>query len=229
MTLYETIFARRTVRKMDPQPLDTETLDKVQAVLDGAEHLDGQTSRYEIVDNTVVGGGAPHYILAYCDANSAAYADVGFVLQKADLYLQSIGLGGWWLGMKKAEGGAQDFCIMLGFGKPQTPARKGEQEFKRLPLETVSDADNAVARAMRLAPSAVNSQPWEFHFGANMVTIKLHGRGAMRAVLKKRLNKIDLGIVTRYAQVALLEENREIQSMRPVEEGKSFRIEIAYK
>lgn len=162
MTLYETIFVRRQVRKFNGTPLDKQTPQNILAYVSDTEQIAGQQARFEIVSAEAVNGGsASHYLLSYCEDNSAAYANVGYVLQKADLYIQSIGLGsGWFMGVQPKEK-SENHCITLAFGNTDIPMRNGADEFKRLSIDIISPIDNAVARAVRLAPSAMNSQPWK--------------------------------------------------------------------
>jgi nitroreductase len=228
MTLYEAIFIRRSVKKYDMTPLAHELVEDIKQYIAGIKQLDGQHAQFEIVPADMVhSASVPHYILAYCEENDAAHVNAGYVLQKIDLYIQSTGLGSWWIGMQKPKNKKKNFCILLGFGKTNIGQRKGEQDFDRLPVNEISDADNAIAKAARLAPSAVNSQPWKLHFENGKVIIKYFGRGPLKIFLKK-LNKIDLGIVTRHVEVALLNEGREIKSITPKGAGKEFEIEIIY-
>lgn len=229
MTLYETIFVRRSVRQYDPAPLDSETLNNIQSFLDETKQIDGQKARFKIVSNKEASINHPHAILAYCDESTAAYINVGYVLEKADLYLQSIGLGSLWLGMAKPKDDKQNFCIMLAFGRTSVPIRNSVEEFNRLPLSEVSDSDSVVAKTARLAPSAVNSQPWKLHFEDGSVTIRYSGRGMMKLILKNRLNKIDLGICTRLVVEALKNEGKHIKAIIPKATGKELEIEVKYE
>ncbi|MDR3072292.1 MAG: hypothetical protein LBU41_02245 [Clostridiales Family XIII bacterium] len=230
MTLYETIFVRRAVRKFDSSPLDTATIESVKKLITDTPQLAGQSARFEIVSGDKVHGGAPapHYLLAYCEENDSAYANVGYIVQNVDLYLQSIGLGSVWLGMAKPNEPEQNYCILLAFGKTDVPLRKSAEEFTRLPMSDVSDTDNAIAKAARLAPSAMNSQPWKLHFENGKIVIQYFGRGLMKLMLRKKLNKIDLGIITRHVEVALQKEGKTIRSITPKKVGKSFEIEVTY-
>lgn len=230
MTIFGTMFTRRAVRKYDPTPLDENTLTGIKTYLNSIKQLDGQAARFEILTGDRVGdNSAPHYITAYCDENAAAYINVGYVLEKADLYLQSTGLGSLWLGMAKPKENNQDFCIMLAFGRTYVPQRKSESEFNRLPLSEISDSDSDVAKAARLAPSAVNSQPWKLHVADGTVTIRYFGRGMMKLILKNRLNKIDLGICTRFVVEALRHEGKNIESIILKTTGKTPEIEVKYE
>ena len=230
MTLYETIFARRSVRKYDMTPLDDAALAEIRAFIDATEQLDGQSVRLEIVAaDKVKNDTAPHYVLAYCAANDRAYMNVGYVLQNVDLYLQSKGYGSLWLGMAKPNASSDDFCITLAFGNTDVPPRADVRDFKRLAIGEISNIDNAVTQAARLAPSAVNSQPWKLEFTDEKVAIRYFGRGITKLVLKNKLSKIDLGIATRHVVVALRNVGKTVGTITPIIDAKGFAIEVAYR
>ena len=230
MTLYETIFKRRAVRKYDMTSLDEKVLNDICEFITGTKQIPGQNARFEIVSSDKVkGAAAPHYILSFCMPGDAAYANVGYVLEKADLYIQSQGLGSLWLGMGNPKEKEDDFCIMLAFGKSDVPLRASEQEFNRLPLNEISNSDNKAAQTARLAPSACNSQPWKLFFENGRVTVRYFGRGLMKKILKAKMNKIDMGIMTRHIVTALENEGKGIKSITPKTSGKDFEIEIIYE
>ena len=229
MTLYETMFKRRSVRSYDKTPLSESTLNEVKAYLATIPQLSGTNVRLEVVPGDKVKDKlAAHYIVAYCKKNFAEYINVGYTLQQADLYLQSIGLGSLWLGMTGTVGGNEDYAIMMAFGKTDVPMRNGEEDFKRLPLSEMSNQNTHIAHAARVAPSAVNSQPWNIHFEQNEVTVNYFGRGVLKAILKRSKSKIDLGIVTKHIETALLNEGKTITSITPVGDDKHFLVEIRY-
>ena len=232
MTLHETIFTRRSVRKYDMTPLGAEVLDDVKKYLSGIKQLNGQKTWFEIVPSDAASNNkAPHYIIAYCKPTAAEYINVGYTLQMADLYLQSKGFGSLWLGGASPKGDLKtnECCVMMAFGKTDVPKRKNATEFKRLPIDEISNQDNKVARAARVAPSSWNSQPWKLFFKDNSVTVEYFGRGMLKAFLKKKLNKIDIGIVTRYIELALQQEGKEITSISINADSKKPNVMIAYK
>ena len=229
MTLYETIFLRRAVRKYNMAALDASVIADIRGFIDNITQMEGQSARFEIVEADKVNNSmAPHYILAYCEETDSALANVGFCLQAVDLYIQSIGLGSLWLGMAKPNSNEANYCIMLAFGATDVPLRKDDSEFDRVPLSKICGEDNKVSRAVRLAPSAINTQPWKLEFQPGKVFLEYFGRGAMKLIVKKKLAKIDLGIATRHAAIALEHEGRTVQSVKPVTGGKAFGIEVAY-
>lgn len=230
MTLYETIYQRRQIRKFSETRLDQQTLNLIREFLEQTECLSGQQGRFEIVPADRVNGnqGAPYYILSYCESNAAAYANVGYMLQKADLYIQSLGLGSGWFMSAKPKDGSTDFCIALAFGKTDIPLRKSISEFKRCAVTEISSQKNAVAEAVRLAPSSLNSQPWKLRFEQGKLTIEDAGHGIKRVILKNKLNKIDVGIAARHAVLALEQDGKTIVGAVPKETNKKFEIEISY-
>lgn len=229
MTLYETIFARRSVRKYDMTPLDDETLNLIKTFVSETEQLEGQTARFEFVTaDKVSGTPAPHYILSYCQPHDKAYANVGYVLEKADLFIQSLGLGSVWLGMAKPLKPEDDYCILLAFGRSGEPFRKNETDFNRLPLSEISNEENDIAKAARLAPSAVNTQPWKLGFSKDRVTISYFGRGLMKRILKGKMSKVDVGIVSRHVVTALLDRGSRVTRVLPRMNDGVLEIVIDY-
>lgn len=229
MTLYDAISVRRQVRQYSPEPLDPHILSSILAFAQKAEQMEGQWVKLRLAAaGEAEGGPAPHYLFSWCEATAAAYANAGYVLQKADLHLQSLGLGsGWFMSVKPREGRG-NFCIALAFGRTGTPLRRGPEEFKRLPLRAISDGDGPAARAVRLAPSSLNSQPWQLSFEPGRLILHDRGRDFRRFILKNKLNRIDLGIAARHAVLALEQEGKHTLSVIPKMEGENFTIEITY-
>lgn len=230
-TLYETIFIRRQVRNYLGGSIGDGILNGISKCAAEAEQLTGQHGAFKLVSAAEVSAnhGASHFLLGYCDSTFAAYANVGFVLQKVDLYVQSIGLGSGWFMDIKPIADAERFCIALAIGKADVPLRKDEAQFKRRPLTAICDRDSVTAQAVRLAPSSMNSQPWKLEQMPGMVVIRDVGRGVSRLILKNKLNKIDTGIAARHAVLALEHQGKEIEAVIPKTENDSFSIEILYQ
>lgn len=231
MTLYETIFIRRQVRNYRNSQVPEESLERILACVSETEQLTGQHADFKLLPAKEVAAdqGASHYLLAYCDSSPAAFANVGFILQNIDLYVQNTGLGsGYFMNIKPKKDSAR-FCIALAIGKTDTPARISETEFKRKSLNHTSTEDNAVSRAVRLAPSSLNSQPWKLNFEPGKVILTDAGTGISRLILKNKLNKIDIGIAARHAVLALSHDGKKIISAVPKSDSNKFRIEITYR
>ncbi|MDR2610312.1 MAG: hypothetical protein LBC58_02525 [Clostridiales Family XIII bacterium] len=229
MTLYETIFTRRSVRKFDMNSLDETYLAEIQEALDAAPQLPWQSASFEIVyANELRGGFGPYAILAYADDNDGAKLNIGYTLQHMDLYLQSKGYGSIWCGAASPKDPGDDYRILLNFGKTNVPPRAGENDFKRKKITDISNEDNAIARAARLAPSAVNLQPWKLNFSDGKVTVISNVRGFGRLIPGK-LHMFDLGIVLKHVELAIKHEGKTIKSITPTKEGGALAVEVAYR
>lgn len=222
--MFETIFKRRSVRKYDPAQIAEEELKKIKEYLLSLSPLDGCSARFEIVvKDAVLDKMAPHYILAYAENDDKNLINIGYILENVDLFLQKNGYGACWLGMVKPSEKEEDYVICLAFGKTQTPLRSGEKDFSRLPVAKISNSSSEIVKAIRLAPSAVNSQPWYIKEDEGSLQIEYTGRGLMKALLK-RFNKIDLGIALCHALISLSHYGKIVKKI----EIENLKIKIEY-
>jgi nitroreductase len=229
MSAYDTIFLRRSVRKYEIAPLTGAELAKVQSVLDSAPQMPGQSARFELVNaDKVKGLSAPHAVLAHAPADSAALANIGYTLQTLDLYLQENGFGSLWMGMARPLAPAPDYRVLLAFGKTDVPLRRAESEFKRKKISDVSNEENAIARAARLAPSAVNFQPWKLEFAPGKVAVQF-APGLVGKLVASKFQQIDLGICLKHAVLALEHEGKIVTGIAPQGGGKTFAVVVEYE
>jgi nitroreductase len=228
MSFYETIYTRRSVRQYDQSPLTAAELLDVETALNNTKQLPGQTGRFVLANaDQLKGASAPHAILAHGEDTAIAMCNLGYVLASLDLQMQSSGLGSIIMGRAKPINPAPDYRILLAFGKTDVPLRKGESDFKRKSVLEISNEDNAIARTARLAPSAVNFQPWKLHFSPGKVTVKSDGRGIGKLLMSK-MQKIDLGIILKYVELALENEGKTVRSVTPTSDGKGFAVDVVY-
>jgi hypothetical protein len=93
-----------------------------------------------------------------------------------------------------------EFVIMLAFGKPMEPLhRAGISEFKRDSFERISDVEGCedLLEPARLAPSAMNKQPWLFTGNANAIHVHCD-----RSPMFEKWNKIGVGAALCHAWLA---------------------------
>jgi nitroreductase len=224
--LYDAIFCRRSVRKYQQDALSQTQLDEIQAALDASTQISGQEARFEIVDKSEFKlASSPYAIFAHCADNDAALCNIGYTLQTMDLYLQGIGLGSLWNGTARPATPRKDYRIMLNFGKTDVPRRNGAADFKRKPVLEISNEGNAVAEAARLAPSAVNFQPWHLEFSSGEVLVS-RVPGGITMLLSSKFQPIDLGIVVKHIVLAFEHDGKAVRSIEPVGSGKSFAVKV---
>lgn len=159
--------------------------------------------------------GANHYLVAVCKKGDYDFENLGFLFEKVVLYCTSLGLGTVWLGgtfnkgnFAKAvklkedellpivspvgiEGGKKSILGAL-FSKKNGPQRKDfAQLFFNEKFDTPLTYEDAkeygeVLEMVRLAPSAVNKQPWRILKEGNNYHFYSEG--------KSEMSRIDMGI-----------------------------------
>ena len=85
------------------------------------------------------------------------------------------------------------FVIMLAFGYPKgDQLRHDLKDFKRKTLEQIADQADHRLEPARLAPSAINSQPWYF----------THEGDSIHVYCSKKGSRLDAGIALAHLYVA---------------------------
>lgn len=207
--MQEMIYRRKSVRSYTDAPIEENVINEIMVFIEKAKPLYPEIrikvsvkERDEIKCVLPLKWIPKQCIVIYSEDKPNAYENVGFVFQQLDLYLQSRGIGSCWLGLgrvKNAENNenGMKFIIMLAIGYPKENFRASLQEFKRKVLDEISDMADARLEPARLAPSAVNSQPWYFVHGKDVI----HAYCAHNKMLRN-MNKIDVGIALAHLYVA---------------------------
>ena len=202
MTLNEMIYHRKSCRSFTGQPVDSETIEKILSFEMKPLYPEIKV-RMDIVSRNQVKcicpWTTPQLIAIYSEESEGHLENIGFLFQQMDLYLQTLGLGVCWLGMGRmnpktttvVEG--MKFVIMLAFGHPRgDQLRHDLKGFKRKSLAQIADTPDPRLEPARLAPSAVNSQPWYFTHEGD--TIHVH--------CAKTGYRLDAGIALAHLSVA---------------------------
>jgi nitroreductase len=214
-TLYETIFKRKSIRNYDLTPLDQNMLDNISTQLNNLEPLyEDIKTEFKIIGTDDVKRRmmkkAPYYIAIFSEVKEGYLTNVGFMLQQMDLFLSASGIGTCWQGIPKPkkeelESSNLEFIILIAFGKPNEPVyRTNVSEFKRKPLKEINDfkGSNELLEAVRLAPSATNSQPWFLKGDDNLIHIYAIKPGFVRGLVAKKYIPIDVGIAFYHLKLA---------------------------
>ena len=217
--LLSAVYKRKSVRKFSGK-LTQEELATVEEYLRQAKPLLPDVKmEFQIVPcaETNCKFNAEYCLLVYSQEANLWLANVGYLLEQWDLYLATKNIGVCWYGMGKVEEVEKNglkYAIMLAFGKTDEEFRKETEEFKRKDVEEIWQPNNSdlaksnVAEIARLAPSAVNSQPWKVIEQGNTLTV-FREKGKMPIlsnVLFKHWNKVDIGIFLAFLDVALESE-----------------------
>ena len=144
---------------------------------------------------------APYYLALFSEKKDSYLENIGFVFQQVSLYLQSIGIGSCWVGLGSIKKKNPEFVILIAFGKSEKMTRNLE-DFKRKSLDDISDSADERLMPARLAPSAVNSQPWYFKHTDNGFDVYQTKLNIVKRQFLKKWNPIDVGIALAHMYVA---------------------------
>lgn len=221
---YDTMFKRKSIRKYDMNSLDDKTLSDAKSFIKEIKPLvSGIKTDMQVISQNDVKSfmsiKAPHYVVVFSENKDGYLTNIGFMLQQLDLYLSANGLGACWQGMAKpakdiVSKSELEFVIMLAFGKPaESLYRSDRSEFKRNSIETIRDkADfDDLLEAVRIAPSATNSQPWYFHIEGNKLYANCIKLNPIKALIMEKMNKIDMGIGLCHLSIAAKHLGKELK------------------
>ena len=202
MTLKEMIYKRKSCRSFTNIPVDAATIETIRAFPMKALYPNIKV-HWDIIPRNQVKcicpWTTPQLITIYSEEADGYLENIGFLFQQMDLYLQTLGLGVCWLGMGRmnpktttaVEG--MKFVIMLAFGHPKgDQLRHDLKGFKRKPMEQITDMPDPRLEPARLAPSAVNSQPWYF----------AHEGDTIHVYCSKKGSRLDAGIALAHLYVS---------------------------
>lgn len=227
---YEAIFKRKSVRKYQDDPITVAELDEINDLISNPKklydvdmniHLVEDGNNFSEILKGVIGSYgkiiAPHYLVATSEIKEGYLENIGFVLEDIVLKMTEMGLGTCYIGglydkkrikkIIKIKDSHQP-VIVVAFGYP-----KDEMDYikliigskKRMDLEKICYGDydtiwRFIMDAVRLSPSAMNSQPWRFY--KNKSLIDMYIRKSKNIFHMIEMNRIDAGIALQHLNIA---------------------------
>ncbi len=212
-TLSDMIPRRRSVRSYLPEAVDEATLADIRAFMEGLTPLFPEAAPVARIIPTKEAAllqkwRNPQFFAFYAPNTDEGLINVGFMYQQLDLYMQSRGLGACWVGLgtpvdtihRVPEG--MKLAVMMAFGHPDdVPERSTDADFKRRRMADVTDIPDEHLEAVRLAPSATNSQPWSFLHEGGTLHVFREKLSLLKARTHGRMNLIDMGIALAHLYV----------------------------
>ena len=206
--LYQAIFHRKSVRKYSIQELSQRTLQKIEDFWEQTEQIDPEepvimrilpASHIEM--RVGMSYHALYYIAVYAADTEKGLMNAGFRLQQMDLWLSAHGLGSCWLHMMTpdqenamADGMPCQITMSIGYSAEELH-RSGSAEFKRKKSDQITNGGDydTEMEAVRIAPSATNSQLWYFEqTGSKIRAYRL--RDTQGGEAYRKLHEMDMGI-----------------------------------
>lgn len=207
MSLFDSISKRKSCRKYTAKPLSGERLEEIKMALNTFKPLyPGTSLNYRFTTKTkgMFHVKAPHYLIISGQDRVGEQENAGFIGQQLMLWLNSHELGGVWLGASKdaTKSYNSSDIIVLAFGKPDGSPHRTMSEFKRKPVSDITNIpNNECMKAVHLAPSGMNIQPWYFE-KINGKLLVYCQRLKPPMSLAYKLTRVDMGIALCHYAVA---------------------------
>ncbi len=215
--LYDMIFKRKSMRKFDETlALTEDELKKIQQKTEKLIPLVHDIKiRFEIVKRADTTAKRGEYCLQlYSEKKPLYLLNAGYLLEQMDLFLASYEIGACWYALakpKETQLDGLDYVIMLAFGKScPEDFRKKVSDFKRKSREEIwqGEFNSDVIQAVRLAPSACNTQPWRIASSSDRIKVCRNTKikSFIPAAKLPYYNSIDMGICLCFLEIAMIEK-----------------------
>lgn len=208
------IFKRKSIRKFDETLILTknelrEVKQKIKKLIPLVNDI---KVKFKIIERTNTTAKRGEYCLSmYSEKKPFYLLNAGYMMEQIDLFLTSREIGVCWYALAKVKDvqlDDLDYVIMLALGKSRKEDfRKEVSEFKRKDKVEIwkGDFDPSVIEAVRLAPSACNTQPWRIVSSSNW--IKVYRNTMIKSFIPNSklpyYNSIDMGICLCFLEIAL--------------------------
>ena len=149
MTLYDSIFQRRSFSSFIQEPLDASVIDGLVDFLSDSvapiDDIDWNFDTLPYIDMVRIaerepGIRAPHYLVLRAERKEGCLQNCGYLGERAVLYLTSLGIGTHWLGSVTIGEDFPDtlpYVIAIAFGRSEEAFRSASdlQKLTRFPMK----------------------------------------------------------------------------------------------
>ena len=203
MDLKAQIYKRKSCRKYQDGEID---LSAIEEFLSNVNPLISEIDySYDILTQDEVSSkmmwSAPYYLAIYSDKKENYGVNIGFIFEQVSLFMQSLDIGNCWVGMGSPKNEKTGFVILIAFGKSNDFTRDISQ-FKRKNLSEIADVNDERLEPARLAPSAINMQPWYFKQSDEGFDVFKIKHNFVKRKIVARWNDIDVGIALAHLYVS---------------------------
>ncbi len=222
MTLYEAIFRRKSVRKYRNEEIDEKILKQIEQF--GADAIGIRSDiriKWKIfrpTDKKLKGlfqVKAPYYVALYSEICEDYRKNAGCLMEQLSLYLHTRGIGSCYQGgtvLLDDDEQELELVMIMAFGRPAEALEREVEDFRRLELRklvkaygNIGKAQRKLLEAARLAPSAMNLQPWHFVVTDNRIHMFVKRPGRIGYQKQLDMNLFDAGIMLAHMLIAIEE------------------------
>jgi len=222
--LSQMIYKRKSVRSYSKKPVEIFDNNTDLMKYFNIHPLDENIRvNIKILRNNEVKNKRSDYCIAFYSEEKPHYLEnIGFIGQQLELELQSIGLGTCWWGMKKPNKNFKNLdglnCIItMTVGYPlKNEERKYPDGFLRktvkdilINCEVPQPLDNLI-EAARIAPSAVNLQPWLIEKTGSKYNFYIRAPKNLIERMISSMRVMDIGIAMAHMYVQAKADNLNV-------------------
>ncbi|MCI8275766.1 MAG: nitroreductase [Lachnospiraceae bacterium] len=233
MDLYEAVYNRKSVRRYKMELLPQEFFRNLRKFEQGLQpfvpELHYSVEFINAMDKEARVRGlfhvkAPYYMVFFSEPGKYAMVNAGYLLEQIVLYMTGHGVGTCYQGSAKAVGlsgpAGMEPVMVVAFGYADERLHRESFRAKRLPLkdlcvfkEDSTEETRLMLQAARLAPSALNRQPWRFIVYQNRIHIFSKKEPVSLRTKESRIG-FDMGIMLFHVTLAAEECWRDIEFAR---------------
>lgn len=186
---------------------------------------------------------APHYIVVTSDKKEGYLENCGFAIESIVISLTCMGIGTCFIGnginkqlLKNIIpiNKNHETVVTIAFGYPRSNKQIGKKFYmprKRLEISKytsgyVTKTWQHILDTVRMAPSAMNNQPWRFFIDKNIIDIYSMNRNFIFIRRFKEMNRIVLGTVLYHLYIAANRLDRQFEIKRLTDKEKDGYIYI---
>jgi len=228
INLYEAIFKRKSVRNYDLSiHFDKNEFSEILSTISKLKPMyDNIKTEIKIVRQkdvkSLLPWKAPYYVMAFSETKKGYLTNLGFILQQLGLFFSAKGLGSCWQGWPKPikeimNASNLEFVIAMAFGKTNEQIyRKNITEFKRKPLNKITNIVNAydLIEPVRIAPTTM--QPWFFTGSNNIIDVYCKKSKLIKVIFLEKYTEIEMGIGLCHLWIAAGYFNKKIEFTKNV-------------
>lgn len=217
MSLYEAIYARKSIRRYNVKPIAQEQLDLLLGFANSLPMLFPDIEvEFKILDCTdkkkykqyfrgIEFFRAPYYLVLSSTKNNGYFINAGYIMQQISLYLTSKNIGSCFIGLAKltndlVDDSSKEPIITLAFGQGKSDIYRTSGKLRRLPeedivtyKEDVNESLRVILKAGRMAPSSMNNQPWRFVAYKSRIHVFCK-KNLIKSEFTSKMKLIDIGV-----------------------------------
>ena len=214
---YELLKKRKSIREFSSEKISEQNIKLINDFCLNVKPLfENIAIEFKLVKRELTNCPRGEYCLVlYSETKEGYLYNAGYILEQLDIYILSLNIGVCYYGFGKSDEKSESnlsLVTMLNIGMPgEKLTRDDVKEFNRQAVEKNWSGETipGVSNIAALAPSAVNTQPWNISYSNKTIVVKQKKKLLTQLAKKlgEYLSLVDLGIYLYFLEVCLSKNN----------------------